>query len=153
MSEIDRILGQLKQAFYGDAWHGPAVLEVLENVTAKMAAARPVRNANTIWEIVLHLIGTQTVLIRRLNSDPTDLTPEEDWPPMPECTDDNWSDTLEAMEDREEALHKLILELPPEELDKQLVDLGSSAYNNFHGHAQHNLYHAGQIVILKKMCG
>ena len=48
MTEVSRILDQLKRAFEGEAWHGPAVLEILNGTTAEQAAARPLDGAHTI---------------------------------------------------------------------------------------------------------
>ena len=50
MTEIERISNQLKRAFEGEAWHGPAVLQVLKEVTATQAAAKPIPKAHSIWE-------------------------------------------------------------------------------------------------------
>ena len=50
-----RIADQLRRAFYGSAWHGPAVLELVKDVDAKAAAARPIADAHSIWELLLHI--------------------------------------------------------------------------------------------------
>src|SRR5437764_6919973 len=55
MNEVERILDQLKRAFEGNAWHGPAVEEVLADVTAEQAAAKPIPDAHSIWELTLHI--------------------------------------------------------------------------------------------------
>jgi hypothetical protein len=48
MSESDHIADQLRRAFYGDAWHGDSLFEILAGVTAAQAAARPVKDAHSI---------------------------------------------------------------------------------------------------------
>jgi len=53
MRESERIADQLKRAFEGKSWHGPSLLEILKDVTAGQAAARPIPGAHSIWEIVL----------------------------------------------------------------------------------------------------
>jgi len=45
MSEATRIADQLSRAFAGDAWHGDSLFEILKDVTAAQAAARPIKNA------------------------------------------------------------------------------------------------------------
>ena len=55
MPEVNRIRDQLRRAFEGQAWHGPAVMELLDGVTAKQAATRPVVAVHTMWELVLHI--------------------------------------------------------------------------------------------------
>lgn len=151
MSEVDRICRQMKRATEGEAWHGPSLLEILDGVTARAAAAKPIPNAHSIWEIVLHLVGTQDLVLARLQGVPKTLSPEEDWPTVVEPTEEAWQEAVEKLKQGEERLRERIASFPDERLNEPLVARGSSAYDNFHGHVQHNLYHAGQIVLLKKM--
>jgi len=66
MGEIARIVDQLDRAWQGPAWHGPEVLLALAGVTASQAAARPIRAAHSIWELVHHLYHAgQIVLLRK----------------------------------------------------------------------------------------
>lgn len=151
MNEIDRITDQMTRAFTGEAWHGPALLEVLDGVDAPTAAARPIARAHSIWEIVLHLIATQTQMLRRMTGDATELTPEEDWPTITDSGEVAWRDTLETLQMRERSLRQAVIDWPVDKLDQPPISGGSSAYNNFHGHVQHNLYHAGQIILLSRV--
>ena len=150
MNEIDRIIDQITRAFAGEAWHGPALSETLHGLPAQQAAARPLPRAHSIWEIVLHLIATQTVLLRRLNGDFTELTPAEDWPMVDETTETAWQRTLEMLREQELRFRSAVKEFPVKRLDMPLNPGGSSAYNNFQGHAQHMTYHAGQIALLRR---
>jgi uncharacterized damage-inducible protein DinB len=150
MSEIKRICDQMKWGFEGEAWHGPSLMEILNGVDAETAAAKPVPNAHSIWEIVLHLTGTQKQLISRIEGNAVRLTPEEDWPPVTDTSGSAWKTTLDTLQKQEEKFRAAVGAFPEDQLDEPLDPGGSSAYNNFHGHVQHNLYHAGQIVILKK---
>jgi hypothetical protein len=55
MNEIERIAGQIRRAYDGDAWHGPPLRAVLADVSAEIAEARPIRDAHSIREIVRHI--------------------------------------------------------------------------------------------------
>jgi uncharacterized damage-inducible protein DinB len=55
MTEIQRLADQLNRAYYRESWHGPTVTEILEGVTHEQAAARPMEQVHSIWEIVLHM--------------------------------------------------------------------------------------------------
>src|SRR5437016_4596276 len=55
MTEIGRILDQLKRAYEGSAWYGSSVREVLNGVTAEQAHARPFAKAHSIWELTRHI--------------------------------------------------------------------------------------------------
>jgi uncharacterized damage-inducible protein DinB len=74
-NELARLESQLRAAFEGPAWHGPAVLELLRDVSPAEAAARPIAGAHTIWEVVLHLTGAYDLVLRRMRGDGRQLTP------------------------------------------------------------------------------
>ena len=82
MSEIRRIDDQLFRMFEGEPWIGISVMANLAGVDARTAAARPIPDAHTIWELVLHL--TTWLDIPRLRVElrrPIPAAPEENWPP------------------------------------------------------------------------
>jgi uncharacterized damage-inducible protein DinB len=150
-TESERLASQLKHAFEGPAWHGPSVLEALDGVTPAMAAAHPIAGAHSIWELVLHLIGTYHLVLRRLDGDTRELSLDEDWPPIPEPTLANWHQTLEALRQVNGTLREAILHFDPAELDDPLIpDPPYTAHTQFIGMTQHDLYHAGQVILLKK---
>jgi len=139
-------------AFEGEAWHGPSVLEALEGVSVEQAAAHPIADAHSIWELVLHLCGTYGLVLRRLGGDGRQLTETEDWPAVPAPTAENWSDSIRLLKQLNEDLRQAVKSFPAERLDQPLVsEAPYTAYTQFIGVTQHNLYHAGQITLLKKL--
>jgi uncharacterized damage-inducible protein DinB len=151
MRPIDRIVEQMRAAFEGAAWHGPAVLELLRDVPADMAAAKSITGAHSIWALVLHLSATQAVLLRRVRGEDAGLSDADFWTDVPEETEENWAAAVDRLTRQERELRAAIAAFPEDKLDEKLMPSGtSSAYANFHGHVQHNLYHAGQIALLKK---
>ena len=58
MSRARHLGSSLERTVTGPMWHGPALAEVLDGVTAEQAAAHPVKGAHSIWEIVLHVIAS-----------------------------------------------------------------------------------------------
>ena len=152
MAEIERILDQLKRAFEGNAWHGPSVREVLAGITAKQAAARPLANAHSIWELVRHIGVWEDVGRRRLQGDRAaiEISSPEDWPPADDLSEAAWEETRKALERGHQALVEEILKTSASRLDEPILEGMSSVYVTIHGVIQHDLYHAGQIAILKK---
>lgn len=150
-TELTRLADQLHAAFEGPAWHGPAVLEALDDVGAVVAAARPIAGAHTIWEIVLHLSATYGLVLRRLEGDATPLSPADDWPPMPEPTETNWRASVAELHARNRAMRDAVMRFDLAKLDQRLVDTPPyPAYVQFAGLPQHDLYHTGQIMLLKR---
>jgi uncharacterized damage-inducible protein DinB len=147
-TEIARLEDQLRWTFEGKAWHGPSVLEAVAGVTPEQAAARPIAGAHTIHELVLHLSGTYRLVLRRLKGDGTQLAPEEDWPATSSAS---WLDAVGTLKKLHAELVQAVAAFPEARLDQPIVpESPYPAYTQFIGMTHHNLYHAGQIVLLKR---
>ena len=149
-SEVERIRGELQRAFQGEAWHGPAVLELLRDVTAQQAAARPIAGAHSIWELVLHIAAWENAGRRRLEGDRAELPDEENFPPVNDSSEAAWQRTMEELKNGHSKLYEAIAGLEESRLDEPILDGMRSVYITLHGVIQHDLYHAGQIALLKK---
>jgi hypothetical protein len=97
VAETDRITDQALKMFVGGAWHGPSVMEVLADVDAKLAASHPIPGAHSFWELVLHLVATQAVLLRRIRGETAGLDPTEFWPVVPPVSDSAWAETVQRL--------------------------------------------------------
>ena len=154
MNEVERIEDQFRRAFDGQAWHGPSVLALLEGVTAQQAAAHPVPGAHSIWELTLHIAAWENACKLRLEGDPAQLSDEEDWPPVTDLSEEAWTQTKQQLRSNHEELLKAIARVDESKLDQPVMSHAtipfSSTYVTLHGGVQHDLYHAGQIAILKK---
>jgi uncharacterized damage-inducible protein DinB len=145
MTEAERIQDQLTRAHSGDAWHGPSLLKLLEDVDGARAEDRPIEGAHSIRELVAHLTAWQDEARRRLEGNGRDLPPAEDWPAPA-----SWSALLARLRESHSALIRAVGALDDASLDQTLPGRKETAYVLLHGTVQHNLYHAGQIAILKK---
>ena len=150
MSELARIADQVKRAYEGEGWHGPSVREALEGVDAARAAARPIGTAHSIWEIALHISGWNDVVRRRIAGEEAGEPDEGDWPAVSDASDAAWRRTLDELASRSAALHATVAALDPSALETSKKYNGSSLYETLHGVVHHQLYHAGQIALLKK---
>ena len=150
MREIERIVDQLNRAFAGEAWHGPAVIEILEGITAQQAAAHPLAGGHSIWELALHISAWTRAGSRRLRGDRAQLTDAENFPAVTDSSERAWEVVRESIKQAHEELRRAILLLDDSRLDQPIIEGMSSVYVTLHGVIQHSLYHAGQIAILKK---
>jgi len=153
MTEITRIQDQLRRSVEGGAWHGPGVLELLEEVSAEAATAHPLPEAHSIWEILLHMTSTQELVQRRLDGNPTALAPEENWPAVIDPSPEAWRESQTTFREGYRKMIASIHEVDPSRLDDPVFPGFSSYYVTLHGLVQHNLYHGGQIGILRKAAG
>lgn len=146
-TESARIADQLRRAWEGPAWHGLSLTELLVDVVPEQALRQPSINAHRIIDIVAHLTSWQTAAERALSGHPMPRLPwEEDWP-VPEP---DWSLAFEKLAAASRSLIEAAAAFP----DSKLIDtVPGREYNYYvllHGIVQHNLYHAGQIALLRK---
>ncbi len=115
-----------------------------------MAAKKPLPHAHSIWEIVLHIAAWEKAVRRRLEGEVVTLSDEEDWPPVNDTSEMAWKNALATLENGNKQLRETILRLNDARLNDIVPGKNYSAYYMLHGVIQHDLYHAGQIAILKK---
>jgi hypothetical protein len=150
-AELDRLEEQLRRALEGEAWHGPSVLELLQGLSAAQAASHPIPGSHSIWELVLHLRSDYDLVLRRLSGDGSPLAAADGWPACPAPTEENWRRSVRELTLGNGKLRQAVREFPAERLDLPLVpEPPYTAYTQFIGVAQHHLYHAGQIALLKR---
>jgi hypothetical protein len=148
--EVLRLADQLERSYRGDAWHGPAVAELLRDVEPELAARVVVPGVHTIWELVEHIRFWMDGSRRRLGGDPYLLPDGSDWPEPPAPSLANWARSLAALETAHRDLMAVVHTLRDDDLARQVPEKPYTAYFLLHGVAQHNLYHAGQIAVLKR---
>lgn len=147
------IAEQIRLAYNGEAWHGAGLKEILTEVTAVQAASRPIPNAHSIWELVLHLIGWTREVTRRLEGAPAGVPSEGDWPPVGLVSPSNWEAAKRALADAHGELAGAVSRASVERLAARVSGKGDAAetYREMlHGLTQHDAYHGGQISLLKK---
>src|SRR5262245_30055414 len=148
--ELTRLEEQMRRAFEGEAWHGPAVLETLAGIPVEAAAAHPIPGAHSIWEIVLHLAATYRLVLHRIKGHSGSLSPEQDWPQIRASEAERWRESVEELRRLNREVRVAILAFAEDRLDQMLAPGHSSAYVHFAGLAQHDAYHSGQISFLRK---
>jgi uncharacterized damage-inducible protein DinB len=151
MNEISRIADQLRRSQQGEAWHGPALAELLADVNAAQALQRPGPAAHNIWEVVNHITAWQTAAGGAMRGGVMPrLGKADDWPAAGR-TEAQWRAAVKRLAKANQALLTALSEFPKQRLDDQLPGRKHSFYFMLHGVIQHNLYHGGQVALLKKL--
>jgi uncharacterized damage-inducible protein DinB len=155
---IDPLLSDLRRIYEGNSWHGPSVLEAIRDVTAGQAAARPVQDAHSIYELTHHIAAWIGETTSRLQGNPPGNPADGDFPPRGSMIDAAaWADVCARLERRQAELMETLAGFDPARLD-EAVDpknrkdtSGPVSYRALvSGLAQHSAYHAGQIILLRK---
>ena len=160
MSEIARIIDQLGREHGGDPWHGSPLLKILDGVTAAQAGARPIADAHSILELVLHITAWKNEARRRLPGAAAAEPEEGNWPEAGDSSEERWNEARNRLQRAHDDLLAATSALPenrlyelPQDQRNRGVGAGVSYYVLLHGVVQHDAYHAGQIAILRKGVG
>jgi uncharacterized damage-inducible protein DinB len=147
----ERIAEQHRRAYQGEAWHGPAVFELLGGVSASKAAERPIAKAHTIWEIVLHLTSWEQIVRSRLVGTPLEASDAPDWPAVPATpSKKSWDAARAALHEASEGTNVVLARMTEKKLLSTRPRTTGTYEDLAHGQVQHALYHAGQIALIKK---
>jgi uncharacterized damage-inducible protein DinB len=158
MPETELLADQLERTWKGEAWHGPSLSELTDRLTARQAAAHHIVDAHSIWELVLHITAWCREVEQRLAGGEPDSPKEGDWPDIGALADERWQAARTSLGVAVAELARKVRafdgsrlgELVGQKRDPTL-GTGQTYYVMLHGVVQHNLYHGGQIALLRKL--
>lgn len=151
---IALLLEMLDQAFDHRAWHGPTLAGALRGVPWRLALQRPRRGRHSIWELALHAAYWKFVVRRRLTRDPDLEFPRgpANWPSVPRHPDArSWRRDLALLRHEHRLLREVIARFPAGRLGRRGWRSRWSNLQHIYGIASHDLYHAGQVQLVKRM--
>ncbi|MES2006196.1 MAG: DinB family protein [Bacteroidota bacterium] len=149
MTEIQKIIQLFEALQQGDCWIGLNIQEAVAGVDAKTATQKINPEGNSIWQLVNHLIyWRKTVMIRLQGMNA--LPPMPDFYQPDDTGDTSWQTTLRHFEDVFMELQKTILAFDETRLGFDSPRKGQTYYQLLMGCLQHDAYHMGQMVMLKK---
>jgi uncharacterized damage-inducible protein DinB len=160
MTERDRLLDQLEREVSGEPWHGPSLATILEGIAAEQAARKPSPDAHSIWEILIHMTGWKREVAQRARGHAAAEPATGDWPAPGEVSESRWRAAREDHLRAQRELVELVRGMSDAQLDTKVqgdtaafIGAGITVRATLYGVLQHDVYHAGQIAILKKMAG
>ena len=160
MTERDRLIDQLEREIAGEPWHGPSLTNILDGITAEHAARKPSPDAHSIWEILVHMTGWKREVTRRAQGQEATEPAGGDWPAIGDVSESRWRAAREDHFRAQRELLELVRSLSDAQLDTKVagdtaafIGAGVTVRVNLYGLIQHDVYHAGQIAILKKIAG
>ena len=151
------LLRLLDEGFDRKAWHGPNLRGALRRVDAATAARRPAPGRHTIWEIAVHCAYWKYAVRRRVTAEPRGRFPYKgsNWftRPDPQVHPDDWpaawAADLALLDDQHRLLRAAVAGFDPARLDEPWAGSKYVPYEQILGIAMHDVYHAGQVRMLK----
>ena len=152
--EIAALLSSLEQAYERRAWHGPNLRGSLRGLTARQAAWRPAPSRHNVWELVVHAAYWKYAVRRRLLREKRGSFAQKgsNWFARRGSDGEReWRADLDLLECEHRSLCRAVAGLSPRGLHKRSMANGFSPFDMILGVAFHDIYHAGQIQLLKRL--
>jgi uncharacterized damage-inducible protein DinB len=153
-NEIAFLLQIIDESFDKHAWVGTNLRGSLRGLTVEIASWRPSRARHNIWEVVVHCAYWKYIVRRRILEEKRGSFPLKgsNWFNRPaEKTEEAWRADIRLLEDTHRSLRKAIAGLKSPDLTKNPSGSKWTNLQTISGIASHDLYHAGQIQLLKRL--
>jgi len=143
------LLDLLDEAFDKKSWHGPNLRGSIRGVTAAKAAWRPGANRHNIWELTLHAAYWKYVARRRLAGEKRGsfVLPGSNFFARPNHEADasgrEWKAAIDILIEEHRRLRAAV---------SRVTKPSAAQAHLIRGVAAHDLYHAGQIRLLRRLC-
>jgi uncharacterized damage-inducible protein DinB len=152
-AEISILLGMIDQAWDGESWHGQNLRGSVRRVNATEASWRPAPRRHNIHELVVHAAYWKYAALRRLTGAEKGSFAYKgsNWFARREADDALWKRDVALLVASHEALRAAVEALDPRDLARITPGAKSTNQVLLTGIAAHDLYHAGQIQLIKKL--
>jgi hypothetical protein len=152
--EIRVLLDAIDQAFDKRSWHGTNLRGAIRGLGVERATWRPSPGAHNIWEVVVHAAYWKYAVRRRLRRERRGSFPLDgsNWFARPASENDGdaqWRSDVDLLVSTHRSLRDAIAGLGPSDVSRRLGSV--TARSLALGIAAHDLYHAGQIQLLKRL--
>jgi uncharacterized damage-inducible protein DinB len=153
-SQVALLLRLLDESYERKAWQGPNLRGCLRGVTAPEAAWRPAPDRHNIWELLLHAAYWKYATWRMLTGEPRGSFPEEgsNWFARPvSASEKAWRADRSLLELQHRQLRKAVYQLTDADLARRPRGSKYTTGNLVYGVASHDVYHTGQIQLMKRL--
>ena len=153
-ARIQLLLQVFDQAYTAPSWHGTPLKGAIRGVSARQALWRPGKKRHCIWDLVLHTAYWKCMVRRRLQRDLEISFPRDgaNWPELPPLKNEgSWKRDRALLEEEHRLLRRAIAKLDPRQLHRRAWQSRWPVNTQVYGIASHDLYHAGQIQLLKRL--
>jgi len=152
--QLDELLFLIEQSYNKKAWHGTNLRGSIRGLLAREAAWRPGTGRHNIWEIMVHCAYWKYVVRRRILGEKRGSFPLKgsNWfQRSADLSEQAWREDIKLIESCHRSLLDAVSQLRPGELSRTPAGSKVSNLAIIVGIASHDVYHAGQIQLLKRL--
>ncbi len=150
MKETERISKLFRDNYDGSPWIDVSVMPVLKEITASQASSRVLPEWNSIWEIVNHMIFWRMNVMKRVQGEVMKTPLDNYFFTVKNSSARAWITTLKKFEKTQQQWIKFLAKFKEKDFEKIYPGNKLTYYEHIHGILMHDVYHLGQIVMLRK---
>lgn len=150
MKENQRLKKLLKDHFNGDPWIDVQILNFLKGLVAK-DAARNINGLNSIWQIVHHMTCWRETLLQRVQGKKIPSPADNYFVPLKDTRSKAWAEAVKRLKASQKALLDYLGTGNTDDPDERPAGSSYTRYELLQGVLQHDAYHLGQIVLIRKL--
>ena len=151
---VSSLLEQLDEAYDRQSWHGTNLRGSLRGLSSDQALWRPAPDRHNVWEFVIHAAYWKYAARRRLTGEKRGAFPRKgsNWFSSPSSpTEDQWREDVGLLGESHRRLRDAVARLTDADLRRRAPGGKETIGRLVRGVAAHDLYHAGQIQLLKRL--
>ena len=152
--QVKRLRPCFRKTITGGPWYGPGVAQLLRNVRAADAVAKPIPGSHSIWELVLHMIAWKAGPLRWIHGSRKSVSKAENFPKIKDTSERAWKAAVADLKATQKAWDAMLAGATDETMDDPASPSRKFTRADLYlGVLQHDTYHAGQIAMLKRALG
>lgn len=150
---VDALLTVMDAAYDRKSWHGTNLKGSIRGLTPAQAAWRPRPDRHSIWELVVHAAYWKYAALRRFSGAGRGSFPRagSNWFARASGSAAEWRADIRLLDEMHRALRRAVADLSDRDLSRTPRGSKVSNFTLLSGVAAHDLYHAGQIQLLKRL--
>jgi len=152
--KIEHYITAFENLYEGEPWFGRSLTAILKEVPPSKAYSKSSDTQHSIFEILQHMLAWRELFVARLHGDTSgsiQINSELDWPSLPSAkTAENWNKLLTRLTENQHELVKALKKQSDKQLSEEFANSNASLETHLEGNLQHDIYHRGQIAVLKK---
>jgi len=150
MKESDRLISLFQKLYNGSPWIDVNLVSTLSKITASQAQKKALPNANSIWEIINHLISWRINVLQRMQGKQIKTPDNNYFEPVKDGSDTAWKETLHQLETTHKEWIDFLSRIETTQFENIYPGNEMTYYEHIQGILQHDTYHLGQVVLLSK---
>lgn len=147
-----RLISSLKETFDGDPWYGTSLMKKIKETDLNTVNKKPATSSNSIAMIIQHILNWRVFAIEKLKGNyefDIQLNTKDDWEEIVIANEEEWLELLRKLQATQNELLRILKDIDDEVLSATTPGRTYNLGYLIEGIIQHDIYHLGQIAVIR----